>query len=148
MSLEPLKARHPPRAAIRGAVGAPGEAIRPDVVIADPPPRRGAGRDPECLTGLQVVQRIRHRPALVFTTALGALDYLLKPFGAERFRRMLERVRAHMDVPAAPDAVERTRLALSTTPLRRLFARSGARILPIPVESIRRIQAVGDYAEV
>jgi two-component system LytT family response regulator len=110
------------------------------------------------LTGLQVVERIRHRPALVFTTAhdrfavaafeLGALDYLLKPFGAERFRRMLERVRAHLDVAAAPDAVERTRLALAKAPLRRLFARSGARIVPIPVESIRRIQGAGDYAEI
>jgi len=110
------------------------------------------------LNGLEVVERIRHRPALVFTTAhdrfavaafeLGALDYLLKPFGAERFRRMLERVRAHLDVAAAPDAVERTRLALAKAPLRRLFARSGARIVPIPVESIRRIQGAGDYAEI
>jgi len=124
--------------------------LEPDLLFLDV-------RLPE-LTGLQVVERIRHRPALVFTTAhdrfavaafeLGALDYLLKPFGAERFSRMLERVRAHMDVPGAPDAVERTRLALSAPPLRRLFARSGARIVPIPVESIRRIQAAGDYAEV
>jgi two-component system LytT family response regulator len=126
------------------------DELEPDLLLLDI-------RLPE-LTGLQVVERIRHRPALVFTTAhdrfavaafeLGALDYLLKPFGAERFARMLERVRAHMDSPAAPDAVERTRLAMSATPLRRLFARSGARIVPIPVESIRRIQAAGDYAEV
>jgi len=126
------------------------DELEPDLLFLDV-------RLPE-LTGLQVVQRIRHRPALVFTTAhdrfavaafeLGALDYLLKPFGAERFRRMLERVRAHLDLPTAPDAVERTRLALSPTHLRRLFARSGARIVPIPVESIRRIQAAGDYAEV
>jgi CheY-like chemotaxis protein len=84
--------------------------LEPDLLFLDV-------RLPE-LTGLEVVQRIRHRPALVFTTAhdrfavaafeLGALDYLLKPFGAERFSRMLERVRAHIDVPAAPDAVERT----------------------------------------
>ena len=33
-------------------------------------------------------------------------------------------------------------------PLRRLFARSGDRIVPIAVDTIRRIQAVGDYAEV
>jgi two-component system, LytTR family, response regulator len=110
------------------------------------------------LSGLEVVERIRHRPALVFTTAhdrfavaafeLGALDYLLKPFGAERFHRTLDRVRAHLDVKAAPDAVERTRLALAPAPLRRLFARSGVRIVPIPVDSIRRIQAAGDYAEI
>jgi len=126
------------------------DELEPDLLFLDV-------RLPE-LTGLEVVERIRHRPALVFTTAhdrfavaafeLGALDYLLKPFGQERFSRTLERVRAHIDAPAAPDAVERTRLALSATPLRRLFARSGARIVPIAVESIHRVQAAGDYAEV
>ncbi len=126
------------------------DEFRPDLLFLDV-------RLPE-LTGLQLVERIQHRPAIVFTTAhdrfalaafeLGALDYLLKPFGSERFGRMLERVRARMDAPAVPDAVERTRLALSDTPLRRLFARAGARIVPIPVDSIRRIQAAGDYAEV
>ena len=45
----------------------------------------------------------RHRPEIIFTTAyddyavpafeLEALDYLLKPFGRERFRRAVERVR-------------------------------------------------------
>jgi two-component system, LytTR family, response regulator len=124
--------------------------LEPDLLFLDV-------RLPE-LTGLEVIERIRHRPELVFTTAhdrfavaafeLGALDYLLKPFGAERFSRMLERVRAHMAVRGAPDAVERTRLALGKAPLRRLFARSGARIVPIAADSIRRIQASGDYAEV
>jgi two-component system LytT family response regulator len=124
--------------------------LRPDLVFLDV-------RLPE-LSGLEVVERIRHRPALVFTTAhdafavaafeLGAIDYLLKPFGPERFARMLERLRRHLDAAAAPDAVERTLQALSAAPLKRLFARSGARIVPIPVELIRRIQASGDYAEV
>jgi two-component system LytT family response regulator len=126
------------------------DQLEPDLLFLDV-------RLPE-LNGLKVVERIRHRPMLVFTTAhdrfavaafeLGAVDYLIKPFGAERFSRMLERVRVHIDVPAAPDAVERTRLALSPAPLRRLFARTGARIVPIPVESIRRVQAAGDYAEI
>ena len=33
-------------------------------------------------------------------------------------------------------------------PLRRLFARTGDKIVPIPVEVILRVQARGDYAEV
>ncbi len=110
------------------------------------------------ISGLEVVQRIRHRPEIVFTTAydrfavaafeLGAIDYLLKPFGGARFHKMLERVRARMEVPETPGSVERTRLTLAPRPLRRLFARSGTRIIPIAIESIRRIQAAGDYAEV
>src|SRR5262245_24188155 len=57
------------------------------------------------LSGLQVVERIHHRPEIVFTTAydrfalaafeVGALDYLLKPFGRQRFHTMLQRVRRH-----------------------------------------------------
>jgi two-component system, LytTR family, response regulator len=124
--------------------------LRPDLLFLDV-------RLPE-LSGLEVVERIRHRPALVFTTAhdrfalaafeLGAVDYLLKPFGSERFARMLERVRGQLDVANAHDSVERTRAACSEAPLRRLFARSGDRIVPIPVETIQRIQSAGDYAEV
>lgn len=126
------------------------DRLEPDLLFLDV-------RLPE-LSGLQVVERLRHRPALVFTTAfdrfavaafeLGALDYLLKPFGRERFHKTLERVRERLDRAETPDAVARTRLALGKAPLRRLFARSGPRIVPIPVESIHRIQAAGDYAEV
>ena len=112
-------------------------------------------RMPE-LTGLEVVQRIRHMPEIVFTTAydrfaiaafeLGALDYLLKPFGRERFSVMLERVRRRLGAQA--DDAERARQALGSQPLRRLFARSGDRAVPIPVDSILHVQASGDYSEV
>src|SRR5262245_10955736 len=111
------------------------------------------------MSGLEVLERIRHTPEIVFTTAydryavaafeLGALDYLLKPFGRERLRRALERVRARMaralDGPGAP---ERARGTLSARPLKRLFARVGDRIHPILVDAIVRVQARGDYAEV
>jgi two-component system LytT family response regulator len=124
------------------------DELRPDVLFLDV-------RMPE-LTGLEVVQRIRHLPEIVFTTAydrfaiaafeLGALDYLLKPFGRERFAVMLERVRQRLGGEA--DDAERARQALSALPLRRLFARTGDRAVPIAVDSIRRVQARGDYSEV
>jgi len=111
------------------------------------------------MSGLEVLERIHQTPEIVFTTAydryalaafeLGALDYLLKPFGRERLRRALERVRARMaGALAGPGAPERARGALAAQPLKRLFARVGDRILPILVEGIIRIQARGDYAEV
>jgi two-component system, LytTR family, response regulator len=111
------------------------------------------------LSGLEVLKRIRHAPEIVFTTAydryalaafeLGALDYLVKPFGRERLARALERVRTRLAAPGAgPGAMERARTALDARPLRRLFARSGDRIVPVPVDGITRVQAQGDYAEV
>lgn len=111
------------------------------------------------LSGLQVLERIRHQPEVVFATAydqyavaafeLGALDYLVKPFGRLRFRRMLERVRRRLTAGRdGPSSSERAKTALASAPLRRLFARRGERIIPIAVEGIVRIQAQGDYAEV
>jgi two-component system LytT family response regulator len=49
---------------------------------------------------------------------------------------------------ASDSASERAQSALTPGPLTRLYARRGDRIVPIPVSSIVRIQAQGDYAEV
>jgi two-component system LytT family response regulator len=132
-----------------------GEAVRlidtlePDLVFLDV-------RLPE-LSGVEVARRMRHSPALVFTTAydryaiaafeLGAIDYLVKPFGRERFDRTLARLRTRLGLPPVPDG-ERARTALEPGPLRRLFARQGDRIVPVATATIVRIQAQGDYAEV
>lgn len=111
------------------------------------------------LSGLEALERIRHQPEVVLATAydryavaafeLGALDYLVMPFGRERFRNTLQRVRRRLALdPGAPPSPERARSALGGAPLRRLFARAGDRILPIPSAAILRVQARGDYAEV
>jgi len=108
------------------------------------------------LSGLEVIQRIRHRPDIVFTTAydrfalaafeVGALDYLLKPFGRQRFQTMLARVRHRLSQGTIP-ASERALVAFGS-PLRRLFARTRDEIVPIPVQAVWHLQASGDYVEV
>jgi two-component system LytT family response regulator len=124
------------------------DELRPDLVFLD------VGL-PE-ISGLEVIERLRHQPEIVFTTAhdrfalaafeAGALDYLLKPFGRRRFQLMLERVRRRLD-PGAVAAAERARIAFGS-PLRRLFARTRDGIVPIDVRSIHHLQASGDYVEV
>jgi len=127
------------------------DELAPDLLFLDV-------RLPE-LSGLEVARRMRHPAEIVFTTAydrfavaafeIGALDYLVKPFGRERFDAALARVRERLHGEAAPaPAGDRARSSLSVGPLTRLFARHGDRIVPIPAEGIRRIQAQGDYAEV
>lgn len=126
------------------------DAERPRLVFLDI-------RIPGC-DGLEVLRRSLHRPEVVFTTAfdryavaafeLGALDYLVKPFGRARFEKTLARVRQRASQPAeAPPAGERA-LVANAEPLRRLFARKGDRVVPIAIESIVRIEARGDYAAV
>ena len=109
------------------------------------------------LSGLEVARRIRHRAEIIFTTAydrfavaafeIGAIDYLVKPFGRERLAAAVERALARVG-QSAVGAGDRARDSLAEGPLSRLFARHGDRIVPIAAEGIRRIQAQGDYAEV
>jgi two-component system LytT family response regulator len=107
------------------------------------------------LLGTEVLQQITHRPLVIFTTAfgqhavtafeLGALDYLLKPFGPERLAGALDRVRTSIGEPAPLPALDRLREAMSRGPMSRLFVRSGGAIVPIPVSQIAWFEARGDY---
>ena len=125
------------------------DAHAPDLLFLDV-------RLPE-LSGLEVARRIRHRAEIVFTTAydrfavaafeIGAIDYLVKPFGRERLAAAVERAHARLG-QAAVGAGDRARDSLAEGPVARLFARQGDRIVPIAASGIRRIQAQGDYAEV
>lgn len=106
------------------------------------------------LSGLDVLRRVTHQPFVVFTTAfaqhavtafeLGALDYLLKPFGAERLETTLERVRAALGEPM-PATLDRLTEAMGQGPMSRLFVRSGGSIIPVGIESVVRFEAWGDY---
>lgn len=114
------------------------------------------------LLGTEVLQRLRDigavaPPLVVFTTAhaehaitafeLGALDYLLKPFGSERLHATLERVRAALGEPCLP-ALERLAELLGRGPLTRLFVRSGAAIVPVAVDQVSHFESVGDYVAI
>ena len=105
--------------------------------------------------GTEVLRQVTHQPYVVFTTAfaqhavtafeLGALDYLLKPFGPDRLTTTLERVRAALGEPAVTATLDRLREALATGPMSRLFVRSGTSIVPIHVSSVFWFEAWGDY---
>ncbi len=107
------------------------------------------------LLGIEVLQRIAHQPHVVFTTAyaehavtafeLGALDYLLKPFGAARLATAMTRVRSALGEPAAAGALDRMSEALSQGPMTRLFVRSGNALTPVPVDRVDWFEADGDY---
>ena len=107
------------------------------------------------LLGTDVLARLTHTPFAVFTTAyaehavtafeLGAVDYLLKPFGAVRLAATLDRVRTALGEPSTNGPVDRLGEVLSKGPLQRLFVRSGSAIVPLPVANVRWFEADGDY---
>jgi two-component system LytT family response regulator len=127
------------------------DELRPDLVFLD---IKMPG-----FSGLEVLQRATHDPEVVFTTAygdqavaafeLGALDYVLKPFGRERFRQVLGRIqqrlvgnrnetRANTSVPRAD----------SESYLERLFVRDvRGRIVQVRASDITRLVGADDYVE-
>jgi two-component system LytT family response regulator len=124
------------------------DELEPDLVFLDV-------ELPE-LSGLAALEQASHAPAVVFTTAydryavsafeLAAVDYLLKPFGRERFMAAAERARRALGAEG-PSGAERARLALggAQEPLTRLLVRDRGRITPVSVADIERLEAEDDY---
>lgn len=129
--------------------------LHPDIVFLD---IRMPG-----LSGLQVVEALADAdpaPAVVFTTAfdqyavtafeLDAVDYLLKPFGRERFLKAVERARGVVSQRQGAAALSRARHALSASGLEalgdRIFVREGNAVVPVVVAEIERIEGQDDYA--
>ena len=124
------------------------DSLKPDVVFLDI-------QMPGVL-GTEVARRTRHRPSVIFTTAydryavaafeLQAVDYLLKPFGRERFEKAIERIRREVDRTEGPSALERAWHALRERgQISRLFIRHRGRIIPVSMDSIERLEAQDDY---
>jgi two-component system LytT family response regulator len=131
------------------------ERVSPHIVFLDV-------QIPE-LSGIQVASRLRSMqppPAVVFTTAydthavtafeLGAVDYLLKPFGTRRFLEAIERARLASQMRAGGAALERAIAALGngsgTASRDRIFVREGNSVLPLPLDEVERVEAHDDYA--
>ncbi len=109
-------------------------------------------------TGFDVVRAIgpQRMPAVVFVTAydqyavrafeVNAVDYLLKPFDADRLRESLERARGRLAQPATLVAQLQGLLeARESEWVRRLVVRNGERFDFVPVETIDWIESANNY---
>ena len=108
------------------------------------------------LSGLQVLEALEDKPAIVFTTAFdeyavsafdhGAVDYLVKPFGKDRLVQTLDRVRVRLAGEGGrspePNAQEEMRYA------DRLFARHRGAMVPVSVRDILVLTAADGEVEV
>jgi two-component system LytT family response regulator len=107
------------------------------------------------LSGLEIMQRAKHSPAVIFTTAydryavtafeLAAVDYLLKPFGRERLMTSIDRVRALLGRTDSVPSVARSREAFASGPTRRLFVREAGRVIPVRTSEVVRLEAADDF---
>lgn len=108
------------------------------------------------LSGFEVLELLGREVPVVFTTAydqyalrafeVHAVDYLLKPFGPERFADALSRARARL---AAREALPVEALLADArprqTPLERVLIRDGSQVHVLPVDRIDYVEAQDDY---
>lgn len=107
------------------------------------------------LNGLNVFKQLASKPAVIFCSAyaehavaafeLSAVDYLLKPFSAERFQqalfKALSKILGKLSKPAE---------TLTATPsyVDRLTIRDPGRLRIVDVNDISRIESAGNYVEI
>ncbi|MBZ5580706.1 MAG: LytTR family DNA-binding domain-containing protein [Acidobacteriia bacterium] len=105
------------------------------------------------LDGFEVLELIDPGPAIVFVTAYDqyairafdahAADYLLKPFGADRFERALERAKARLGQRQAPAELAAVRPPEQRP--ERLVVKDGTRVHVIPLDKLDYVEAQDDY---
>ncbi|MBZ5523374.1 MAG: response regulator [Acidobacteriia bacterium] len=108
------------------------------------------------LDGFEVLELIGDHMAIIFVTAydehalrafdVHAVDYLLKPFAAQRLESALQRARRRLGQKSGADPAE---LAATARPAghyaERVVVKDGTRVQIIPVEKIDYIEAQDDY---
>jgi two-component system LytT family response regulator len=130
------------------------QKLTPDLVFLDI-------QMPE-LSGFEVLRKLdaSAAPAIIFVTAYDqyalqafevcALDYLMKPFDAERFQKALERGREQIRRLRSGEVNERLLALLEDLErgrkyLERLVIRTGGRVFFLRVDEIDWIEAAGNY---
>jgi two-component system LytT family response regulator len=111
------------------------------------------------LNGFQVLEKIEHLPAIIFSTAydeyairafeVNAVDYLLKPFDRERFAAAVQRA-LERRAGVGTEMERLLRLLQHAQPTGsfsdRLLVRNGEKIVPVRVADIEWLEAADDYA--
>jgi DNA-binding LytR/AlgR family response regulator len=101
------------------------------------------------LNGIQLYKKLDPRPMVIFTTAyieyavdgfeLDAVDYLLKPFGYERFQRAVKKAICKFNIVTDENKALKKEF---------LFIHSDYKMIKIACEDIIFIEASNDYAKI
>ena len=113
------------------------------------------------LDGFEVLELAGPVPAVIFVTAYDqfalrafeahAVDYLLKPFGADRLKAAVDHARERLGAEPTPTGQLRAveKLATAARPpeqyLERLVVRDGSKVILIPVRKLDYAEAQDDY---
>lgn len=111
--------------------------------------------------GMDFVRSLAAPPLVVFTTAyseyavdgykVDAVDYLLKPFGMDDFRRAAMRVKKRYELENAVMAQHSTSAATTPPPASTgddLFLKTDHRVVRIKVSDIRYVEGMSEYLKI
>lgn len=113
----------------------------PDVLFLD--------IDMPSMSGLELRKQLLHIPACIFITSypdyalegfeMAALDFLVKPFSADRFAKMMERLQQHATIRQKAALLEHT-LGADT-----IFIKDGTEQIKLQLHDIIYLEALKDY---
>ncbi len=124
--------------------------LKPDLVFLDVQMPK--------LDGFEVLELVDPPPAVIFVTAYdqyamrafeeNAVDYLLKPFHLDRFKKALDRARTRLGQPM-PSPVQLTAAARPPGQrLERIVVKDGSKVVIIPVDKLDYVKAQDDYIQI
>ncbi len=103
------------------------------------------------LSGLSLLKTMKYKPNVILTTAyseyavegfeLSVTDYLLKPFSLERFLQAVLKV----EQKTSPQAIA---TSSESTIEKSLFIKSDKKLIKVDLETIRYIEAYGNYIKI
>jgi two-component system LytT family response regulator len=113
------------------------------------------------ISGFEMLELVEDPPAIIFATAFDeyaikafeahAVDYLLKPFGQERFNKAIEKLQAQTGLQQQKKATEEL---IQSAPMQipaqneRIVVKTGGKIKIIPVQQITYLEAADDYVRI
>ena len=128
------------------AVKAAGEC-NPDLILLDVQMPK--------LDGFEVLELIQNDVAVVFVTAydeyalrafdVHAVDYLLKPFSADRLHAAVDRARRRVGEKLPPAAEIAAAARSPERHLERIVVKDGAKVTIVPVDKLDYVEAQDDY---
>jgi two-component system, LytTR family, response regulator len=112
------------------------------------------------INGFEMLELIEQPPAVIFTTAFDeyairafethAVDYLLKPFGKERFEKAMEKYLSQASTTQQKSNTQNLLQAATELPAQseRIVVKNGSKIKIIPVPDILYMEAADDYVKI
>lgn len=109
------------------------------------------------LTGFDVLKHLDELPHIIFSTAydeyalkafeVHAVDYLLKPYTKERFKKAIEKLPSNTNDNSAKELTNSLLMDAEKYPSK-ILVQSQNKLVTIAVSDIIRIEAFGDYSKI